>query len=251
MSQNDQSLKKRLYILSGGALLALYSLLCLVISPIYIELINDIAYESSPLPDVLNYLGVMLELLAIAIFYAALIFGIYKFCLSEFKGGVVLFLSATLYKYSANMLMDWYKNGSVPREWPVDVLNVLFYFVLEATQLVIILALINRVLKNKPEISGKNGSASEAYSFEKLYDKKNPLMRSALVCSVVVFLSKTLGLLINDVTTIVMYGLPQQASTVGLMALTYLSNLLFGFLCYVVTIFVLMKLAGRKDASKE
>lgn len=247
MSQNDYSLKKKLYAVGGAAIFSLYSLLCFVISPIYVATVNDIAYDDTIVPELLSYLGVMVELMAIAIFYAVLILGIHKFCLSKFRGGIVLFILATLYKYSINVLMDWLKNGSIPREWFIDVANVLFYCLLEAIQLVLILFIAKRILTKAQDTKY---AATDKISFVGLYNSNNPFMRSALACSLVVALSKILGLLINDVMTMAISGLPEKAGTVGLMILAYLSNVLLGFLCYVVLLFVIMKLVERYRISE-
>lgn len=241
LSQNDKKTQGRLCLISAALLGGIYSLCCLVISPIYIMLISDIVFAGTAVPVLLSYLGNLLEVLAIAVFYGVLISATFRFGVGAFKKGLLVFAVATVYKYSLNAVMSWIMDGSVPTDWIWDLADVLFYSVLEMVQLTVVVLLVNGVARRWSEytasLSKVGNTASAPY--------KNPITRSALFCALTVFVSKILGLLINDVFTIVMYGLPKQGSTVLLMLLAYLSNLIYGVLCYVTVLFTAMKLSER------
>ena len=218
-------------------------------------MISNVAYDNSFAPDVMLYLNTLVELFAMAVFYGVLIFGIYKFCPSGFKGAPFIFILTTLYKYTANVFMDWYKNGSIPLEWIWDVIDVIFYTVLEAIPLLIVLALAKSIFKHhaeKERAFAKIGKSISVYPFEKIYDKSNPLQKSAFVCALVVFFSKLLGSLTNDIAAIIESGLPKETKTVWLMLTAYISNVIFGLLCFIITSLVLNNLMERCNVfSKE
>ena len=254
MSQNDCLSKRKLYIVSTVILLLIYSLCCFVILPIYIDMLSNVMYENSFMPDAMLYLNTLLELLAIAVFYGVLIFGTYKFCPSDFKGALLIFILATLYKYAANVIMDWYKNGSVPLEWLWDVIDMVFYTVLEAIPLLIIFALTKSILNRhaqKERAFAKVGKSISVYPFEGIYDKNNPLQKSAFVCALVVFFSKLLGSLTNDIAIIIESGFPKETKTIWLMLIAYVSNVIFGLLCFIITSLTLIKLMDRYSVSPE
>lgn len=249
----DCAKRRKLFTLAAIASVVLYSLLCFVLSPVGEALQADIAYENGILPAVVDYLGTVVDLAAVVLFYAVLLYALYSFGAKGVRCGVVIFMGCVAYKYAALAIMAWMQNGSVPLDWYMYVFNLLFYTVLESLQLVIVLMISNRFVgpfRAKNELlRAAGGEETEVYPFTGIYDKKNPLMRSALVSAIVIFVSKAAIPPVNDIIVISMDGLPTSSETVKNMFLLYLENTLFalvyGLLCYIAVVFTLMKLLER------
>ena len=231
----------------GAILAAIYSLNCLVISPIYFAVLNDIMYEGSALIDILYYLRRLLELVAVAAAYAVITYGIYRLSLSRFKGGVGIFIGATLYKYSSNTVVDWMTNGSIPTTWPVDILYVLYYSLLELLQLALVLIIISALISRHEkavqycEKSGKAHLIPTLFPFKGLYDKENCLLRSALACTLVILLASLATQAINDILTI------EEILDPILMIVAYLAEIALAVICYFVMLVTLSVCAGKLE----
>ena len=250
LSSDSLRLRRALYLIEALALVLLYAAYSFLLSPLYAAAVSNVAVADTVLPELLYYLSRIVELLAISVSYAVMIFGIWKFSLSQIALSPVIFILATLFKYGANLAVSWIIAGGVSEIWVWDLVNLLFYTALEAIQLAIVLIAVNSVLKKQKKrdrLLAGTGKESVVYPFRGLYDKSNCLMRSAMLSAVIVFVSKILGVLINDVYAILSAGLPQEGSTVILMLVNYLSNLIFGVICYIAVIFTVMKLVEKNQ----
>ena len=248
LSQKDMNLHKKLCLLSALSFAVLYALYCFVISPLYAAVASDVVLGDTILNDLMYYLGRIAELLAISVSYGAMIYGIYRLSLSKVKALPLIFLVATLLKYTANMAVSWIMSGGASEEWIWDIINVFFYTFLEAIQLCIVLLVINSVIKKQKQIDAVlagTGKEMAVYPFRGVYDKKNCLMKSALLAAIIVLISKIFGQVVSDLYYIIASGLPEQTSTVILMLVTYLSNLIFCVVCYIAVIFTVMKVAEK------
>lgn len=245
LDDNKKALRKKLYLFSTVALVAIYTLNGLVVSPIYIGVINNIMYDGSALVDVLFYLRRLLELVAVAVAYAVLVYGIYRFTLSGFKGGVGIFIGATLYKYSLNAIVDWINNGGIPTTWLIDILYVLYYSILELLQLALVLAIVCALISRHWKAVefckkvGKTDLVPEIFPFKKLYDKENCLLRSTLACSIVILLISLMTQAINDIMTI------EKILDPLLMIVAYLAEVVLAVICYIV-MFVTLNICADK-----
>lgn len=246
MSQNDQSIKRKLYLAAVIIFAVAYSLYCFVILPAYVDVQNNIAYDETITPDLLNYLGTIVSLLAVASFYAIVVYGLRKFCLSEAKGFILVFVLATLYKYSTNLLMEWGRDGKIPREWLIDIIFLVGYCVLEVIPFTAILLIVNSIMnrhREKVKLCEKWGKPiAELYPFRSVFDKTNPLMCSAMVCAVTEMIVRLIMKAASDIMTIV------SVNNVLIMVLDYLSVLVFSVLCYCVMLLVLSALNQKMRA---
>lgn len=251
LSQQDRKTRKTLCLVSIVAFAALYSLDCFVLSPTLRALANNVLFESSFLLDLLSYLGSIAELVAVSVSYAVILYSIYRFTLSHSKATVLIFVLATVFKYTANTVVSWTLEGSVSEDLLWDGINVLFYTALETIQLIVIVAIANRVItrqKQQDRILAGTGKETAIYPFRSVYDKENCLMRSALAAAVVVFISKVFGRLVNDVYFVLVGGFPKETSTWLMMLAAYLASVLFGLLCYITVILTLTRLVKRPKA---
>ncbi len=223
----------------------LYALCCFAIYPASVTIADDVAFEDTVVPELVEYLGSLTEIVAIAVAYAVIVYAIYSGKKKNVNCTVLIFAISTLLKYLATMAMYWAIYGSIPLEWGWDLANAVYYTALELLQLLIVIGVASNILNSSKRARPLNNGAE--YRIKGLYDRKNPLMRAALWCAVISAAAKILGILIDDVFTMIISGLPQNAETVPLMLLNYVSNVIFGAVCYFVMLIVLVKLAEKRE----
>jgi hypothetical protein len=71
--------------------------------------------------------------------------------------------------------------------------------------------------------------------FSKLLNWNNPLQRSAIKMSLLILLIKLVTRVINDIS----YGAPESVGEVLIMVLYYLSDIIYGAVAYLISIFVI------------
>lgn len=246
-------IRKRLYLLNAVSFAVCYSVCCFVILPIVFYMDSDIAYESSVLPSILYYFKVILEIIAVSLAYATAIYGIYRLGNRNFRGIIVVFAASTAYKYFANVLVSWiFTEQSIPVGWFMDIVDVLYFTVLEAVQLLIVFCLAARFIgryRNRYDAVARLGESvsdgDRVFPLKWTYDKSNCISKSVFVCAVITFAAKTLGTLVSDVWNIILYRLPNSASDIAMMIFAYVLNAVLGALCYFATVFALTVIFER------
>ena len=242
-SKIDLIAKKRSYIVMAAILFGLYTLMCCVIYPLCITMSEDILYDATYIPELLEYLYKILELVAVSSSLALLTFCIFAYTLRHSFGGVLVLFGATVYKYIMNMLADWAMSGSIPMEWIWDVIDSVFYVVLEAVLLfAVILAIVLISRKRRGDSGGYLPVKEGEYPFSNVLDLRNYYLRSAFACAVIVFASKLFGRLSNDVFSVINYGFPEQGVTWLIMSLAYIFETASGVLCYAVIALIISRI---------
>ena len=227
-------------------LAAAFTLNGAVIAPIYISVSNDISFDGTLVPILLEYTIEIIELVAVSIAYAFVAFGVFNFGSRNFSGGVLVFIGLTLYKYALNMIVDWYMGGSIPTSWLLDLTNAVSYTALEAIQLLIVWLIINHFAKKRASGKGGETPALEGeYPFSRCFDMKNSYLRAAFFCALVIVISKAFGRAVNDIYSIVNYGFPEKAATWGMMVLYYVFEAVKGVAGYFVMYLTLSELLGK------
>lgn len=246
MKKKDKPISKKWILISVAIAVAVYSLIGFLIWPAKAYLSSDAVYTDTLLPDMLNYASDILEIGVVSFFYATMIVLLYKYN----KGMTVLsvaFVVITAYKYLVNTAMTWYNTGSIPLMWYWDLADVIFYTLLEVIQLFVIYLFVKRFidefgllretkLKFATEYGGEVPPIQEPYPFKRLFDLKNCLLNSALVCAGITFVAKVSGVIMGDVWYIILNGWPTLAETWLLMLLNYASMILSGILVYFFVI---------------
>ncbi len=242
---------------------AVYSVKSIFMSYLNIVLSSDVLYSDTVLPVILDYVGELLELGAIAACYAVMICILYRCGKQGVRPLFALFALATAYKYLANMTVLWVISGSIPSSWIMNIVDVLYYTALEFFQLVIVYLIIRPVIERyrsekalaekKLSILGEDCGVSlpSVYPLETVYDKNNCLCRSAYFCSVVIFIAKLSGDVISDLWMILSAGLPNEWVTWVLMAVNYLSKVIFaGAAYFIIYAAVSFLLKDSEEAAK-
>lgn len=236
--QNNKT-QGRLYGLTALCFAIAYSVYCFGILPLYFSLDANVDFSRGVLPDLVGYLGVAVENVAIFVFYGVLIFGIYRFGYRMIAKSFLVFGVAAAYKYLANVIMSYVRYGAVPATWGWDAFNVVYNTALELLMLWIVTSIVRRIIAR---------SRGQELDCSRLYDRSNFLMRSVLVCAIVTVGVKTFGNIVNDVILIVGYGFEVYFSMIGGVLLNYLSALILGALCYALTALVTVRLFLKDNA---
>ena len=252
----------KLLFVGGAALFVLYSLNCFIILPVRNTLANDVIFASNLLiSNTLSLLSQLVEVMAISLFYAALLLLIYHYGEKRSANAFVVFTAVTVYKYLANTAVSWIYEGSIPSTWAWDVVNVLFYTALELLQLFVIFLIVKGIICRYTEIRdiraraaekavlGADVRIEEAYPFKNVYDKSNCLQRSALICAIVTVIAKGVGSLVSDVWLMLLYGLPEDPVTWIMMIISYVIKVILGAVVYFVTVYTMNPLT-RLDKTK-
>ena len=247
------------FLLFGGlALFILYSLNCFLILPIRNVLASDILYASNLVAiNLLSLLANIFEVVAISVFYAAMIVTPYLKGANVRSGAIPIFVAATVFKYAANTAVSWIYDGGIPTAWAWDVVNVFFFTALEAVQVLIVYSLVKGyVFENEQRCTLRAASVSEGntddgvYPFSALYSRENCLLRSALACAVATFIAKIVGALLSDVWLIIAYGLPEDPVTWLYMGISYVSKIILGIVVYFAVVLAMnpMLVRNKKKA---
>lgn len=242
-SKNELLARTRGYVAMAAILFGLYTLMCAVIYPFCVMTSNDFLYDATIVPELLDYLYKVLELVAISCAYAFIIFTVFSYTLKGSLGGLLIFFGATVYKSALNMLADWAMNGSVPVDWTIDIWDALFYTLLETLVLVIVLFVIFKISQlRRGDKKGYLSLIDGEYPYSSVFAIKNYYLRAAFGCAIAVFASKVFGRLYNDLQSIVFWGLPKEGITWVIMGLSYLLEAVSGVLCYAVIALVISRI---------
>ena len=247
MRKKDKPISKKWILISFATAVVIYSLCGFLILPArdYLSSV-DVVYAETVIPDILNYTSDLLEIGVIALFYASMICLLYKFG-TGINLLIALFTAATVYKYAVNVLVTWLNQHSIPLLWYWDIVDVVFFTLLELLQLAVIYFIIKRIIgeyilrreaKTKFEGRGENGAVGieEPYPYKGIFNLKNCILASVFVCAVATFAAKLLGPLVNDLISIISFGLPKDTETWLLMATQYISMALPGILMYFLIV---------------
>ena len=239
LNDKEKRLRGRIYLVAIITFAILYSLYSLVILPRYIASLYNIAYEGTATPDLLNYLAKTVEMIALAVFYGVMCYGMYRLGNLKIRSIAWVFVLANLYKYTCNMIVTWRDSGSIPLEWAWDVFNVIYYTAMEMITFAFVWFLTKAIIeryRSRAEVLAKVGKSERVFPFSGIFKKGNCLMFSAFISSLFIFGLKLIFQLINDLITV------EKIVNYGLMAVSYASNILFGVICYFVMIFTMMTL---------
>ena len=245
MKKADRAVLKKWVKMSAIIFAIAYSLNCFVVSKLTIIISNNVIFSDTVVPQLIEYLGEMIELGAISFCYAVLLLVIYKWETQGVRKVFATFIVATFLKYFANIILGWIDEGSVPLLWLVDITYVLVYTMIEFVQFIIVYRLCSKIINKFTEernfmkrIADKGGPAdvevqAHAYLFDRVFDKKNCLLRSAYICAIVTLIAKLGGTVLSDLLIIIDGGMSEQLMAWLLLLLTYISKFIFGFMCYL------------------
>lgn len=257
-----KSSEKRLLltvILTAGIL---DNLSVLVFSPLYVITSNDIIYATTVIPELIYLVIEVCNIAVYAICHSAVIYSVYR--LSFRRTGIVAmtYCAVTFLKYTGNLFVTLAFNKTIDVS---DIAYVLLYFAADMLQLVIVIliscALMRSfyrrlsVIEKTGAILGKEKTTKreQIFPFGKFFDRSNPLQKASLYMGILLSVIKILTRIWYDLY----YGAPGSATDFIWMIVYYLSDILTGFIAYLVSLLVLSKhdrldesdLAAYKDSA--
>ncbi len=217
-----------------------------VLSPLITYANNDGTIHY--LPDILEALQWIVNLLCFFICYSITDFAIYRFSLPQYWIYILIFSLTTVVKYLLNTVSAFFVFGRAPsdkeelkQQIGIIVLNTVVELLQYALVVISSTALLSK-FKKLSSIAEKSASKmgvdydrrSKIFPFTKLVTTKNPLQHSALWSALIVTLFMVVNRLIFDIAI----GFPVDIVDGLWMAAGYLSDVLFGVLGYLIMILV-------------
>lgn len=239
----------------------------LLITPIYVNLENNIAFSGSFLTMAVYYTKDLLGVVTFSVAYAMIIFSVLLLSKKQARLVVILYTLIYFVQIPLKLIMNIVIYGSLGSidDITLDIMYLLFYFILYILQLLVVWLFAttdtNRYLRYVTFIKYKNGKKGKQSALSdnelppvlpltKFFNKYNPLQRSAFKMALLVFAMKLLSRIANDIA----YGAPTSFGEVLIMIIYYLSDLLYGLAAYVVALIVFSflhtKTAKKADEAK-
>lgn len=247
---------KRITVWTSVAVFLAYAVCCFLLSPLLSVLAEDVVFADTILPMFVDVVKDAIEIAAISVCYSAIIYCIYCFgSRPAFKIAIVFFI-ATFFKYTVNVAVSWMLGGEMTELWAWDIVNIVFYTLLESAQLIILFFISKGIIEahqKKITYSASSGNTvrekadldENILPFKRLYDRNNCLIKAALVCGIVTAAVKSVGMLLGDLWLIIAYGAPKDPMTIVKMLLNYASGIIPGVLCYFV-IWIMVSMFSSK-----
>lgn len=236
-------------------LLIMLSLLCLlpvllntlVIVPIYASLESDVMTKGSIASVIIKYLQDFFDLCAFSSSYALLIFSALLLEKKQTRTVVIFYTLVFVAQIPLKILINAFIYGSLGNDLEIvmDIVYLSVYFCLQMLQLLAVYVITSidsskfrlyAASLDDPKIKSRIPER-KILPFPKLCDWNNPLERSAIKMSLLILSVKLITRVINDI----FYGMPESLGEVLIMAVYYLSDLIYGTVAYFVAIFVITR----------
>ena len=219
-----------------------------IITPLYVMLQSNIAFSGGALSTAVYYFKDVLSILAFASSYAIIIFSLLFLERRIARYIVLIYTSVFFVQIPLKLLINIFLYGSLGSAWEIlnDVIYLVFYFLLNMIQLLVIYFIasadMNRYLRHREisrAIEKKKGKQTETKAsvvlpISKFFDRYNPLQRSALKMSIFMIALKLLSRALNDIS----YGAPTSFGEVLVMIAYYLSDILYGIAAYLIALLI-------------
>ena len=244
LSKVDAKLRGKIYLAMALLGIVLYGVYCFALEPNYYITYYDseIGLVDPIVPEVLNFVGKLVDVAVLSALCASVIYGVYRFGAAKFVGGALLFYGIVMYKYTAEEAANWIYSGFVPPDFWLDVLYAWLKATLFVIPFVIAFLVVKGIIKGykrRAEILKKAGVEKAPLPFSGFFDFSNCLLASALTFAAVILFITFGGQLFFDVLTL------QSVTNLPLMIFDYLSHIVLAVLSYFAMILV-MSLLGDK-----
>lgn len=219
MTLADNSTRKKLFLYLLISITVLFSLISLVLSPLYTVATSNIAYMYSLLPSIILILTDMLNFLAMVISFSIIVYTIIKFGMRTSSSFVLTYIIACFLKYTLDMLLSYLILKRVDVYTIVNSVGAFFIDLL----LIFIAAFI-------------------AYA---RYKKDRSLKSAAIGCSILVATSKVISRAIYDISM----GPPTDVTDLIWMIVSYASDLIIGVIFLIFT-FLIFNFLKKKETAE-
>jgi len=189
----DVTKRRKLNIGLALGMLILYSLYCFVLVPLGISVSNNVMYSDTVLPNVIEIVYDIVEIMAMSLGYAVTAYSIYSFTTVRSWPSMIIFCGLTVFKYVSNLAMDWIGGSYVPNNVLHDVAVITAPLLLEILQYFVVVWIASRVISNFHRGRGKGKAQYEnIYPFKRMLDMSNPMMKISFYVAVVIAVTSVL-----------------------------------------------------------
>jgi hypothetical protein len=231
-----------------------------VLSPIYVQIESNIAFEYTLLPIILNYAVLIFDTIYISLLVASLsysVFGIHSGVESK-KLAYVYTIAIVVTKHVVNLVVSSLIDGYI--DVGFDVPMVLYSIGIDLLLLAIVATVANHVCKlhfarvktmmkaSKYLETVEYGELDDVYPFKGFFRiKRNPLLVPAITGAII---SSFLLIIQRLFADFVVLGAPSNFIEIIDIFLSYIGDVLFGLISYTVSYFSLSYIMLQQNAEK-
>lgn len=222
----------------------LINIFCL--SPIYFNLENNTIYQGSPISLTIKHISDLFDILAFTSVYALIIFSMVLLNKKTTAFSIVVYLIILVAKIPLKLVMNIPLYGTIgtKNEIIADILFLSFYLIAELLQLIFVSIFASVTAKsylravalsdNKKASRSKNYKIENILPIKKFINWYNPLLRSAAYMGIIVALFRIFSRIITDIEI----GAPSSFGEVLVMIVSYLTDIIYGIVSYIIAIFI-------------
>ena len=240
------------------AIFILYILYALVLVPLNTYIGSDIAFAGTMLLELTELLYELIELLAYALAFAALINCRFCFGLSSAFRVFWIYVGAASFRYIAIFLVSWKMNGLNLSNLGLELVFLLAYILLDVTQMIVAFVAAHlfcssfeRVFSVRSRALLVKGAAEEdklsyVVPYRGVISRSNPLQCSAIACGVIILIARVVGRIIYDVS----YGAPTDAADLAWMIFYYLGDVTISVLVCALIMLLVRKMDCKTESER-
>jgi hypothetical protein len=247
---------KKAYKFSVIAICIFYALYFVSV-PIQLSMSVDYQFKNTLAPQLVKFIGKVLEVCGIAVIYAITSYSVYRFSTRAYAKAFRLCAASAFIKCGFAQTVYWIMSGGIPAVnngfLEEFIWLILLPTVLEIIQFTIFLLIARRaIIRYNGAYDIAYGAAnakgiayrekdSAVYPFVKLTDFKNPLLKACLTGGMVITVSKVLLSILEEIDMAI-NGLPIKTlgDALGSVA-RFASDIACGVLAFTVMVFTLIK----------
>lgn len=225
---------------------AIFALLVLILSPIYIRINADIVLRGTILTDFVYLLIQLFEVLALTVAASLIIRCAISQNAKKTWQLVGVWCAATVLRRLITLMISLVTYGYLE---DLEIFSTWVYTLFDAAQISIITAIVlkiaynhakNASLKQKAAIR-LGDSLKNDIDFSKIFSRTNPYAKCALAASIVISATKIFSRAIFDVFA----GLPESLTELAAMVIGYLSDALIFAIAYAVCLLITSRLYNK------
>ena len=253
----------RTFWLYAGLSLGLTGLYSLVLLPVFIRLCSDVIWLDTILPDLIEVLYTLTEILLFCVEYAFVIWAVLHRGGAGSKRFWIFTYPVILLKYILNVLFTFIATGFPALEdLPGEIWDGMIPAVLEVLQFTVVLAVawavLDRYRRNterlkaslrKMRATGAVGIPDPPFPvpYRKILDFSNPVLLSSFCAALLLSAVRIVSRLIYDFSGVLAPSLGKAGVTQILWAAAYyLFDIALCILAYLLILFLILKLTVRK-----
>lgn len=233
------------YIAMAVICAAMYTLIQLILTPIYTVVLSDITLKVTALPTILDILLSVCETLAFALCYSIVIYCAVLKSAKVALGACGIYLAASVIRRVGALGVSLMMYSVIDA---TDMVNVLIPVMIEAVQIFTVFFVsfsLGKKYRKRTADSSRTPYSCSDIQFTSVYSKANPLMTSALIGGAMLSFVNIAMRIYSDIG----YGAPKDLPEVLIMIVYYLSDVLVCAVFYALCWLILSKMLSKYKAS--